>query len=270
MLEGELKPDQGSIKLGTNLHIGYFDQLRRSLDTEKTVAEIVGEGRDYISLNGKKKHVVAYLTDFLFSAKRAMTRVAALSGGERNRVILAKLFTQSANLLILDEPTNDLDVETLEALEHKLQEYAGTLIVVSHDRQFLDAVVTSTLVFEADGRIRKHAGNFSDWHRLHRSLAVTDAPEGVAANAQAAESGERTDVKPKKLSYKLQRELDALPDRIAGLEASLTAQQQKIAAPEFYAQSHETVKDELAALTHTQDELEAALERWLELEEMTG
>ena len=268
LMLGELAPDQGSIKLGTNLQTGYFDQLRREIDTDKTVAEIVGEGRDYISLNGKKKHVVAYLTDFLFSAKRAMTRVAALSGGERNRVILAKLFTQAANLLILDEPTNDLDVETLEALEQKLQEYDGTLIVVSHDRHFLDSVVTSTLVFEADGSVKKHAGNYSDWQRLHRALAETDAPAGTRKNTPRRSSDANSLQKPVKLSYKLQRELDALPDRIAKLESSLGAQQELIARPDFYAQAHEIVQKDLDALTGLQAELDAAMERWLELEDM--
>jgi ABC transport system ATP-binding/permease protein len=174
ILLGTLTPDQGSVKLGTNLHIAYFDQLRREIDESKTVAELVGEGRDYITVNGRKKHVVGYLTDFLFSAKRAMTRISALSGGERNRVILAKLFTQAANLLVLDEPTNDLDVETLEALEGRLIEYDGTLIVVSHDRYFLDAVVTSVLVFEGDGVVRRYAGGYSDWVRRNHELAVPE------------------------------------------------------------------------------------------------
>ena len=268
LMLGELTPDQGSIKLGTNLETSYFDQLRREIDTERTVAEIVGEGRDYISLNGKKKHVVAYLTDFLFSAKRAMTRVAALSGGERNRVILAKLFTQAANLLILDEPTNDLDVETLEALENKLLEYQGTLIVVSHDRHFLDSVVSSTLVFESDGTIRKHAGNYSDWQRLHRALAETDAPEGARQSARPrADNGGKSKT-PKKLSYKLQRELNGLPDRIKQLETSLEAQQTTVARPEFYSQPHEHVQKELTVLSDLQSELDQAVERWLELEDM--
>ncbi|MGD2168253.1 MAG: ATP-binding cassette domain-containing protein [Gammaproteobacteria bacterium] len=265
---GELAPDQGSIKLGTNLHIGYFDQLRREIDPDRTVAEIVGEGRDYIALNGKKKHVVAYLTDFLFSAKRAMTRVAALSGGERNRVILAKLFTQSANLLILDEPTNDLDVETLEALEQRLLEYQGTLIVVSHDRHFLDAVVTSTLVFESDGSVRKHAGNYSDWQRLHRELAVTDSPQGARKPAADRQREPAVTPKGKKLSYRLQRELDALPARIAELESDLETQQRRISEPDFYSRPHDQVQEVLTQLADMQTELDAAMERWIELEEM--
>ena len=266
ILLGDLKPDAGSVKLGTHLEIAYFDQLRRELDTSKTVAELVGEGRDYISLGGRKKHVVAYLTDFLFSAKRAMTRVSALSGGERNRVILAKLFTRSANLLILDEPTNDLDVETLEALEQRLREYDGTLIVVSHDRHFLDAIATSTLVFEADGVVTKHAGGYSDWARHHRELLIKDdlsprrRPETTAVRKPRQQpSG--------KLSYKLRRELDGLPDAIEELEQRLATLQDEIATPAFYQQDPAQVQTRLAELEATQHELERAVERWAELEQ---
>nr|MBA3732150.1 ATP-binding cassette domain-containing protein [Gammaproteobacteria bacterium] len=167
---GELAPQAGVVKLGTNLQIGYFDQMRRELDPDKTIAELVSDGHDYIKLNGKDRHVIGYLRGFLFSAKRAMTPVRALSGGERNRVILARLFTRPSNLLVLDEPTNDLDVETLEVLEDRLVEYQGTLIVVSHDREFLDNVITSTLVFEPDGKVRSYVGGFSDWARSGRQL----------------------------------------------------------------------------------------------------
>jgi ATP-binding cassette subfamily F protein uup len=165
LLLGELEPQSGVIKHGTNLEVGYFDQLRQTLDLEKSVADNVGGGRTHIRLNGKDRHVVGYLKGFLFSPKRSMTPVKALSGGERNRIILAKLFMQPANLLILDEPTNDLDMETLEVLEQKLTEFSGTLIIVSHDREFLDNVVTSTLVFESDGRIQEYVGGYSDWVR---------------------------------------------------------------------------------------------------------
>lgn len=267
ILLGELQPDSGSVKLGTNLEVAYFDQLRRELDITKTVAEIVGEGRDYIHIHGKKKHVVGYLTDFLFSAKRAMTRVAALSGGERNRVILAKLFTRSANLLVLDEPTNDLDVETLEALESRLVAYAGTLIVVSHDRHFLDNVVTSTLVFEDDGSIKRYAGGYSDWARLRHGLAVSDDPPSVKKTRD-----ERTTPAPQspraanKLSYKLQRELDALPAQIEQLESEVSALQTEVNAPEFYRQPHTEVQQRLEALNDLQDRLETAIDRWAELE----
>ena len=265
ILLGELQPDSGSIKLGTHLHMAYFDQLRRELDTTRTVAEIVGEGRDYIRINGRNKHVVGYLTDFLFSAKRAMTRVAALSGGERNRVILAKLLIQPANLLIFDEPTNDLDVETLEALESRLRAYTGTLILVSHDRYFLDRVVTGTLVFEGDGVVTRHAGGYSDWERLRRRLAMTDAPSSTRTQEQASASV-RTPSPARKLTYRLQRELDGLPERINGLEKRLTSLEAQVNAEVFYTQPQETVQAALGKLEAVRAQLEAAVDRWAELE----
>jgi ABC transport system ATP-binding/permease protein len=265
ILLGALEPEQGSVKLGTNLHVAYFDQLRRELDESKTVADIVGEGRDYITVNGRKKHVVGYLTDFLFSAKRAMTRVSALSGGERNRVILAKLFTQAANLLVLDEPTNDLDVETLEALESRLIEYDGTLLVVSHDRYFLDSVVTSVLVFEGDGVVRRYAGGYSDWVRRNHELAVPEREPASAGNQEAAVT-RRSQRAPRKLSYKLQRELDQLPDRIQAIEAAVADLRHTVSQPEFYQQERTTVEAELERLSATEQELDRAIERWAELE----
>jgi ATP-binding cassette subfamily F protein uup len=237
------------------------------LDTTRTVAEIVGEGRDYIELNGRKKHVIAYLTDFLFSAKRARTRVSALSGGERNRVILARLFTQAANLLILDEPTNDLDVETLEALEQRLLDYSGTLIAVSHDRHFLDAVVTSTLVFEDDGIVRRHAGAYSDWARLKRELAQGD--EGVGRPASKA-GARRVRKSSTKLSYQLKRELDALPGRIEQLETDIESLQREIGAPAFYKQAHAVTEERLARLAELDDALRALMDRWAELEALAN
>jgi ABC transport system ATP-binding/permease protein len=267
ILLGEIEPESGSVKLGTNLEIGYFDQLRRELDTGKTVAEIVGEGREYVIVQGRKKHVVAYLTDFLFSAKRAMTPIAALSGGERNRVILAKLFTRAANLLVLDEPTNDLDVETLEALEARLAEYDGTLIVVSHDRYFLDAIVTSTLVFEADGEVRRHAGGYSDWLERHRSLAAIDTPKAVSGNENRAE---RAKPAPRKLSYKLQRELDSLPSEIERLEQRVGGLRGAVNEPSLYQRPPSEVQERLAELQSLEHDLERAVERWAELEQLAG
>jgi ATP-binding cassette subfamily F protein uup len=267
ILLGELAPDSGSVKLGTNLDIAYFDQLRRELDTSKTVAEIVGEGREYVTIQGHKKHVVAYLTDFLFPAKRAMTRVSALSGGERNRVILAKLFTRPANLLVLDEPTNDLDVETLEALEGRLAEYDGTLLVVSHDRYFLDEIVTSTLVFEQDGQVRRHAGGYSDWLTRHRSLAVVDEPTAVASTG-SRDTRERP--AQRKLSYKLQRELDALPDLIARLEQKVAELRVTVNEPGFYQRPHRDVQQGLAELENAERDVESAIDRWAELEEQAA
>jgi ATP-binding cassette subfamily F protein uup len=271
ILLGELEPQSGSVKLGTNLEVSYFDQLRRELDTSKTVAELIGEGRDYISIGGNKKHVVAYLTDFLFSAKRARTRIAALSGGERNRVILAKLFTRAANLLILDEPTNDLDVETLEALEERLRAYSGTLIIVSHDRHFLDAVVTSTLVFEADGIVKKYAGGYSDWVSHRHSLALGDeagvSKAAVAPPARKSKESTSKESTSTKLSYKLRRELDSLPAEIAKLESLLEGMHAEIAAPDFYKQSQARVQARLQAMTEMEHTLEQRVERWAELEE---
>jgi ATP-binding cassette subfamily F protein uup len=267
ILLGELAPDSGSVKLGTNLEVGYFDQLRRELDGSKTVAEIVGEGREYVTIRGNKKHVVAYLTDFLFPAKRAMTPIAALSGGERNRVILAKLFTRPANLLVLDEPTNDLDVETLEALEERLADYDGTLLVVSHDRYFLDAIVTSTLVFEDDGQVRRHAGGYSDWLTRRRALAVVDAPSDGAA---AEKRDTRSRPPPRKLSYMLQRELDALPDLISQLEKKVAELRGAVNAPEFFRRPQAEVQESLDALRDAERAVEAAIDRWAELEEQAA
>ena len=264
ILLGEEKPNTGSVKQGTHLQVAYFDQLRRELDTTRTVAEIVGEGRDYIDLQGRKKHVVGYLTDFLFSAKRAMTRVSALSGGERNRVILAKLLIQPANLLIFDEPTNDLDVETLEALESRLCAYGATLIVVSHDRYFLDRVVTSTLVFEGEGVVHRYAGGYSDWERLRRRLAVGDSPGSGPKSPKP--TSVRSPSPAKKLTYKLQRELDSLPQRIHALEQRVQTMDAQVNSAEFYRQPQESVQATLIELEQTRNRLEAAVERWAELE----
>jgi ATP-binding cassette subfamily F protein uup len=265
ILLGELEPDVGSVKLGTNVEVAYFDQLRRELDVNKTVAEIVGEGREYVHIQGRKKHVVAYLTDFLFSAKRALTPIAALSGGERNRVILARLFTRPANLLVLDEPTNDLDVETLEALEDRLADYDGTLICVSHDRYFLDTVVTSTLVFEDDGQLRRHAGGYSDWLERGRALAVVDSPHDDARQARRAA---RERASPRKLSYHLQRELDAWPERITRVERRVAELRALVSEPDFYKRAGDDVARNLAALAAAEQELEVAVDRWAELEQL--
>jgi len=265
LLLGELEPQSGTLKMGTGLQVGYFDQLRQALDLEKSVAYNVGEGRTYIKINGKDRHVVGYLTGFLFSPKRAMTPVKALSGGERNRVILAKLFTRPANLLVLDEPTNDLDIETLEVLEQKLCEFSGTLIVVSHDRDFLDNVVTSTIVFEEDGKVQEYVGGYSDWLRRGHELAVTDNPYEAERRKQEAAERKKSR-KPTKLSYKDQRELDSLPIEIEQLEESIAALQALIAEPDFYAQEAELVQQKLRELSDAEELLEQRIERWSELE----
>ena len=267
LLLGELEPQSGTIKLGTNLEIGYFDQLRETLDLEKSVAYNVGEGRTYIKLNGKDRHVVGYLKGFLFSPKRAMTPVKSLSGGERNRVILAKLFTRPANLLILDEPTNDLDIETLEVLEERLCDYQGTLIVVSHDRNFLDNVVTSTIVFEEGGRIREYVGGYSDWVRQGRRLAETDRPNASFEKAERDQQ-RRENRRQTKLSYKDQRELDQLPAEIEALEVHVESLQARVAEPDYYVQDADTVQAGLAELKEAEALLESRIDRWGELESL--
>jgi ATP-binding cassette subfamily F protein uup len=266
LLLGDLEPQSGVIKHGTNLQIGYFDQLRQTLDLEKSVAENVGGGRTHIRLDGKDRHVVGYLKGFLFSPKRSMTPVKSLSGGERNRIILAKLFTQAANLLVLDEPTNDLDMETLEMLEQKLTDFNGTLIIVSHDRQFLDSVVTSTLVFEADGKIQEYVGGYSDWLRQGKDLAEVDNPNLRKAKNQArrkSSAGQQA----KKLGYMEQRELTQLPGNIEKLEQKISELENRISAPNFYSKNDADVQTILTQLTEKQQALDQAIDRWAELEQ---
>jgi len=266
LLLGRLEPQAGTIKRGTNLEVGYFDQLRETLEEDKSVAHNVGNGRTFIKLHGKDRHIIGYLKGFLFSPKRAVTPVKALSGGERNRVILAKLFTKAANLLVLDEPTNDLDLETLEVLEQRLVDYEGTLIVVSHDRQFLDNVVTSTIAFEQNGVVREYVGGYSDWLRHGHALAEAENPDGRRP-ARSAAPVARAREKPKKLSYHEQRELDALPQKIEALESRVAALLETISGSGFYAQEHATTAEVLKEYDETQRALDEALERWTALDD---
>jgi ABC transport system ATP-binding/permease protein len=281
ILLGDLEPETGSVRQGTKLNVAYFDQLREQLDPEQTVAENVGEGKDVIEINGQNKHVIGYLGDFLFPPERARTPVKALSGGERNRVLLAKLFTRPANLLIMDEPTNDLDVETLELLEELLMNYDGTLLLVSHDRAFLDNVVTSVIAFEGEGRVKEYVGGYQDWIRqggkfpTESTSQTDDAPskkEKAKAEAKKAEEASQkstVQAKPKaKLSYKIQREFDDMPATIAKLEEEIAALHVTTSAPEFYTGDADKVQKTLAKLAHKEEELETTMERWLELEEM--
>ncbi|MCC7257960.1 MAG: ATP-binding cassette domain-containing protein [Gammaproteobacteria bacterium] len=267
ILLGEITPQAGSVKHGTGLEIGYFGQLRETLDPEKTVAQVVGDGYDFVRLAGRDVHVIGYLQGFLFSPRRAMTPVKALSGGERNRVILARLFTRATNLLVLDEPTNDLDVETLEVLEDQLRAYDGTLLVVSHDRMFMDEVVTSTLAFETDGVVRRYPGGYSDWLAQGGELAVAGEPPAPRTTINAT-SAARTATPRPKLSYREQRELSGLEQRIAALEAETAALERQIAAPDFYAQPWETTAPVLEALRARQAEHEQATGRWIELDDL--
>ena len=273
ILLGMVEPDEGSVKLGTNLSLGYFDQVARELDGDKSIMENVGLGRDFISINGKDRHIISYLQNFLFSPKRAMTPVKALSGGERNRVALAKLFTKACNLLVLDEPTNDLDIEMLEVLEEKLVQYDGSLIIVSHDREFLDNVVTSILVFEEDGSVSEYVGGYSDWLKHGKDLRVSDTPDfknpTATSTTIAATAAIPAAAKPtiKKLSYKLQRELDGLPTEIENIEAEIAKLQKVLEDPAFYDKPFAETQPILESLTDHQQSLEVATERWIELDE---
>jgi ATP-binding cassette subfamily F protein uup len=276
LLLGDLQPTNGKVEAGTRLEVAYFDQLRHQLELEKTVIDNVAEGRDFISIDGQSRHVLSYLGDFLFSPQRARTPVKALSGGERARLLLAKLFSKPANLLVLDEPTNDLDVETLELLEEVLLNFQGTVLMVSHDRAFLDNVVTSTLVFEGDGAVREYVGGYQDWLRQGgspRLLGVAEAKETKATRADAPESKPAATPEPtpaaskKKHSYKVQRELEALPEKIDTVEKNIATLQTEIAQPGFYQQTAEQSGKTLARLAQLQQELDELLERWAELEE---
>ncbi len=262
---GEIKSDAGTVKIGTNLEIAYFDQLRRTLDPEKTIAQIIGDGSDYIKLNGKPRHVIGYLRGFLFTAKRAMTKVKVLSGGEKNRVILAKLLARPSNLLVLDEPTNDLDIETLEVLEDKLLEYQGTLIIVTHDREFLDNVVGSILVFEDSGVIQNYAGGFSDWQRRGKQLAEMDNPEIKKVSIKKTNDKKKTQ---KKLTYKLKYELDGLPGKIDIFEEEIKRLHEEINKDDFFRKPYNEQQPILDELSYNQSELDKAISRWDELESL--
>ena len=268
LMLGEIAPSAGTIKRGVNVHLGYFDQHRRKLDLDQTVAQIVGDGREYVTLNGKPRHVVGYLRGFLFTAKRALTPIRSLSGGERNRVILARLFTQAANLLILDEPTNDLDVETLEVLEERLQEYSGTLIVVSHDRAFLDNTVSAILAFESDGGIHTYVGNYTDWKRRGRSLATGESATKKGCVGDLEIEKRRETGPGRKLSYILQRELDKLPQVIDSVEKKIETLRAETLGANFYEQAYASTQPILDQLTDLETELERHIARWTELEGM--
>ncbi len=266
LLLGRLQPDSGRIRLGTQLQIAYFDQLRSQLDEERSVQDNVGGGSDKVEIGGRSRHIIGYLQDFLFTPERARSPVKALSGGERNRLLLAKLFTRPANVLVLDEPTNDLDVETLELLEELLADYTGTLLLVSHDREFLDNAVTSCLVFEGEGKVVESVGGYSDWEAYCRSSqSVKPKP---ATHAQVKSTPERPKQKREKLSYKDQRELDALPQRIEALEAQLTELQSQLSDPDLYRTQGERIAALQQQMAGVQQELDQAYERWETLESM--
>jgi ABC transport system ATP-binding/permease protein len=263
VLLGNLTPQQGQVTQGTKLQIAYFDQQRQALDLDKTVMDNVLEGSETIEINGQKKHIISYLTDFLFTPQRALTPVKALSGGECNRLLLARLFSKPANLLVMDEPTNDLDIETLELLEELLGNYQGTLLLVSHDRAFLDNVVTSTLVFEGNGKIQEFVGGYQDWLKQMKPENMTTViiPKPVEQRP--------INVVPKqnkKLSYKEQKELDDLPNKILTLEEEQNELQQLVASAEFYKKSQDEIALTMSRLNKLASEIEQAYIRWEVLE----
>ena len=264
MLLGELESDTGSVTLGTKLSVAYFDQQRAVLDPEKTVADNLNFGSDTITINGRSRHVMSYLQDFLFPPARVRSPVKSLSGGERNRLLLARLFIQPANLLVLDEPTNDLDVETLELLEELLCNYDGTLILVSHDRTFLDNVVTSTLAFEGNGVVNEYVGGYDDWLRQSKER-YANKKNGSSNNKKIENNEVKSEKKKVKLSYKDQFELDTLPQKIESLESEQTEIQNKIAEPDFYQQDKKDIDNILTRLGEVEKELETTYQRWEEL-----
>ncbi len=266
LLLGRLQPDSGRVKLGTNLQVAYFDQLRGQLDEERSVQDNVGGGSDKVEVGGRSKHIIGYLQDFLFTPERARTPVKALSGGERNRLLLAKLFTKPANVLVLDEPTNDLDVETLELLEELLADYDGTLLLVSHDREFLDNAVTSCLVFEGEGRVAEYVGGYSDWEATRQRRQHAAKP--VAPEAKVKSAPEKPKKRTEKLSYKDQRELDELPQRIENLEVELDQLQTRMSDPELYRTQGDQVARLQQETARVQTELEQAYARWETLESL--
>ncbi|VAW74400.1 Bis-ABC ATPase Uup [hydrothermal vent metagenome] len=262
LLLGELQPNTGTIKLGTNLELAYFDQRRAQLNTQQSVIDNLSDGREFIDIKGKPRHVISYLQDFLFAPDRCRTPVSALSGGERNRLLLAKLFSKPANLLVMDEPTNDLDIDTLDLLEELLIDYTGTVLLVSHDRSFLDRVVTSSLVFEGEARVNEYVGGYSDWLRQRqieqsqpRTNATKPESESVKISAQ-----------PAKLSYKDQLELDQLPLRIEQLETDIEDLHQQMANPAFYRQDGTQISEQKEQLVSLETELKRTYARWEALE----
>jgi ATP-binding cassette subfamily F protein uup len=272
LLLQQLEPTSGIIEQGTKLEIAYFDQLRDQLDPEMTVVDTIAHGNDFVEIRGQQRHVISYLGDFLFAPARARSPVKSLSGGEKNRLLLARLFTKPANLIVMDEPTNDLDLETLELLEAKLVEFDGTLLLVSHDRAFLDNVVTNVFALDGTGDVEEFFGGYSDWLEYHNSLKVD-----VAAVKKAAPKVEKLAPvsnsvlpKKKKLSFKEQQEFDKLPQLIEALEAKQVEVTVKVNEPNFYKQEQAAINLVLAELKNLDDELVKSYARWEELEEIAG
>lgn len=261
----EIEPTSGEVVQGTSLKVAYFDQEKSSLDLNKSVMDNVAQGDDFVYLNGKKQHIIRFLESFLFSPQQARQPARALSGGEQNRLLLAKLFSQDTNFIVLDEPTNDLDIESLELLEDNLVEFKGTVILISHDRSFIDNIATRSLAFEGDGIIRDYVGGYSDW-LSQRPMSTVQKSQEKPTSKVVAMSKPKEKVS-KKLSYQLQRELDALPGKIESLEQEIEQLQNKINDPEFFKQPSEQSQLDLAKLKSLQDNLEAAFSRWESLDD---
>ena len=266
LILGEITPTSGKVVIGTRLKIAHFDQHRRELDLDKAVRENITDGSDYVTVEGRSRHVIGYLRDFLFPPERIDSPVKALSGGERNRLLLAKIFTQSANMLVLDEPTNDLDVETLELLEDLLADYQGTLLLVTHDRTFLDNVVTSTLVFEGEGKVGEYAGGYQDWELQRMAALPKEGPKITVPSPVVSTITEKTNDKHRKLSYKERRELEALPKKIEALEAEQSTLHGLMSDGDFYRQPGDKITAAIERLRALNNELEACYARWETLE----
>ena len=262
LMLGKISPDSGSVKLGTNLEVAYFDQQRESLDSTKTVKESVADGNDYVQIAGERRHVVGYLGDFLFPPHYMNAKVSRLSGGEKNRLLLAKLFARPANLLVLDEPTNDLDIETLELLEELLTDFQGTVVLVSHDRAFLDGIVTSTMVFEEDQGLKEYVGGYSDWQK--QLLKEAKGKRELVNNASPKKPLQKTQSKknPNRLGFNERRELEDMPERIEALESELQVLTSRMGSADFYSQEGEAIKLASQRLAELNEELEAAYLRW--------
>ena len=262
LMLGKISPDSGSVKLGTNLEVAYFDQQRESLDSTKTVKESVADGNDYVQIGGERRHVVGYLGDFLFPPHYMNAKVSRLSGGEKNRLLLAKLFARPANLLVLDEPTNDLDIETLELLEELLTDFQGTVVLVSHDRAFLDGIVTSTMVFEEDQGLKEYVGGYSDWQK--QLLKEVKGKSELVNNASQKKPLQKPKSKknPNRLGFNERRELEEMPERIEALESELQVLTSRMGSADFYSQEGEAIKLASQRLAELNEELEAAYLRW--------
>ncbi|MBC2713849.1 MAG: ATP-binding cassette domain-containing protein [Desulfobacteraceae bacterium] len=262
-----LKPDEGTVRHGVNLEVSYFDQTREQLDEERTVSDNVANGSDFVTVNGRRRHVIGYLKDFLFSPDRARSPLKTLSGGERNRLLLARLFTRPANVLVMDEPTNDLDIQTLELLEELLLEYSGTLLLVSHDRAFLNNVVTSTLVFEENGKVVEYIGGYDDWLRQKKPVPIPKTePIKVREKKKPASGKGKSGSGNNKLGYMEKRELDALPQQIESMEKEQASLLEKMSAPDFYKTEGQVIAQIKARQEALESLLEAAYARWEDLE----